>query len=106
MYPKKCKKCNEHRISIISLLAYSATGEVRCDACGAVYTLNKVVGYFYLMLEGGGILFSAIASVYSFSAWPLILTIIVAGLVRVLLLPVLFKEITVSHNRRSKNTNS
>lgn len=86
-----CKNCGNYTIPIVEALAYSTDGSMRCKSCRRLSAVAKPLRTFFSVIEGTSILVGAIYSIALVTAWPLLVSIFVAGVVRVIVAPAFAK---------------
>lgn len=82
-----CKNCSRHGIPVLQAVAYSTDGSMRCVSCGKVSAVPKPLRTFFSVLEGTSVLVGAIYSIFLVTIWPLLVSIVIAAIIRVVIAP-------------------
>ena len=82
-----CKNCSKHGIPILAAVAYSTDGSMRCASCGRVSAVPKPLRTVFSVLEGTSVLVGAIYSIFLVTIWPLLVSIVIAAIIRVVIAP-------------------
>jgi len=82
-----CKNCSKQGIPILEAVAYSTDGSMRCRSCGKVSAVPKPLRTIFSVLEGTSVLVGAIYSIFLITIWPLLISIVVAAIVRIVIAP-------------------
>ena len=82
-----CKNCSRNGVPVIEAVAYSTDGSMGCKSCGKASAVPKSLRTVFIVLEGTSVLVGAIYSVALVNILPLLVSILIAAIVRIVIAP-------------------